>query len=189
MESALIISSTEKSVDFFTEMLTSASISQIVTLQSCGDARRLLIERTFDLVVVNAPLRDESGEGLSRYIASKGSSQVILVVKHEYFDAISAICEGDGVLTIAKPINKAVFWSALALVKSAQRRLTRVQAENAQLKQRIEDIRIVDRAKLILVTYMNMNEKEAHRYIEKQAMDLRVTRRVIAEGILKAHDN
>ena len=189
MENALIVSGTEKSAVLFTEILKSASVNQTAAVQSCSEARRLLVERDFDLVIVNAPLRDESGESLSRYIASKGTAQVILVVKNEFFDAVSAICEDDGVLTVSKPINKAVFWSALTLAKSAQSRITRIQAENAQLKQKIEDIRIVDRAKLILISYMNMSEKEAHRHIEKQAMDLRTTRRAVAEGILKKYEN
>ncbi|MCL2077932.1 MAG: ANTAR domain-containing protein [Oscillospiraceae bacterium] len=189
MESALIISSTEKGFDFFSDILSAASITQISALRSCGEARRLILERDFDLLVVNAPLRDESGESLSRYIASKGVSQVILIVKNEYFDAVSAVCEGDGVLTISKPVNKTVFWSALMLAKSAQSRIKRIQNENARLIQKIEDIRIVDRAKLILVSCMNMSEKEAHRYIEKQAMDMRSTRREIAEGVLRTYEN
>ena len=188
MESALIITGTEKSAAYFVEILTSASIGQIVTLSSCGDARRLLVERSFDLVVINAPLKDETGENLSRYIASKGISQVILAVKMEYFDAVSSVCEEDGVLTVSKPINRSLLWSALMLAKSAQNRIQRMQHENVKLKQKIEDIRIVDRAKWILVSCMNMTEKEAHRYIEKQAMDLRATRRAVAERILKTYE-
>jgi response regulator NasT len=189
MESALIVSSTEKNDSFFSEILNEASVKQIALLKSCGEARRLLSELDFDLVIVNAPLPDESGESLSRYIASKSESQVILVVKSELFDAISAVCEEDGVLTISRPVDKTILWSALTLAKSAQNRIRRIQAENIQLKQKIEDIRIVDRAKYILISYMNMNEKEAHRYIEKQAMDLRSTKRSIAEGILKTYEN
>ena len=52
-----------------------------------------------------------------------------------------------------------------------------------------DDIRLIDRAKWILITRMGMSENEAHRYIEKQAMDLRVTRRAIAEGLLKTYDD
>jgi response regulator NasT len=189
MERALILSSTEKSTAFFTEILNAASINQITVLQSCSEARRLLLVRDFDLVIVNAPLSDESGESFSRYVASKGALQAILVVKSEIFDAVSAVCEEDGVLTISEPVNKAVFWSALSLAKSTQNRIRRIQDENAQLKQKIEDIRIVDRAKWVLVSYMNLNEKEAHRFIEKQAMDLRSTKRAIAEGILKTYEN
>ena len=188
MESALIISNTEKSFDLISETLKAAFVKQIATLQSCGEARRLLLERDFDLVIVNAPLHDETGESLSRHIASKGATQVILIVKNEYFDAVSAICEGDGVLIISEPVNKAVFWSALMLAKSAQSRIKKIQIENAELKQKIEDIRIVDRAKWTLVSCGNMSEKEAHRYIEKKAMDLRATKRAIAEGILKTYE-
>jgi len=189
MESALIVSNKEKSTAYFTEILGAASIEHIVALKSCGEARRLLLERDFDLVIINAPLRDESGERLSRHIAIKGMAQVILVVASEYFDAVSAACENDGVLTISKPISRAVFWSVLKLARAAQSRLARVQAENSKLKQKIEDIRIIDRAKCILISYMNMSEQEAHRYIEKQAMDMRLSKRSIAEGILKTYES
>jgi response regulator NasT len=189
MESALIISGTGKDAAFLTEMLNVASINQISCKQSCAEARRLLLDRDFDLVVVNTPLQDESGESLSRHITTKGSSQVILIVKNEYFDEVSAVCEADGILTISKPVDRTLFWSSLMLAKAAQNRIKRIQAENAQLRQKIEDIRIVDRAKLVLVSYMSMNEKEAHRFIEKQAMDLRTSRRSIAEGILKTYES
>lgn len=189
MDSALVVSCTEKSITFFTEILSAASIGHIVTLQSCQEARRLLLERDFDLVIVNAPLRDETGESFSRHIAAKGVCQVILVVKSEYFEEVSALAEEDGVLTIAKPINKALFWSAVKLSKAAGLKLKRIQAENSQLKQKIEDIRIIDRAKCLLISYLSMSEQEAHRYIEKQAMDMRATRRIVAEGILKMYEN
>jgi AmiR/NasT family two-component response regulator len=189
MESALIIASSQKHIAYFTEILSAASIRKIVTLPTCGEARRLLVTQDFDLVIINAPLSDETGENLSRQIASKGMAQVILVVASEYFDAVSALCENDGVLTISKPIHREVFWSALMLARAAQKRLAYMQAENRKLKQKIEDIRIVDRAKCILISYMSMSEQEAHRYIEKQAMDMRVSRREIAEGILKTYEN
>jgi len=189
MESALIVTFSEKSAAYFTEILSAASINQIVALPSCAEARRLLLERDFDLVIINAPLRDETGENLSRHIASRGISQVLLVVKSEYFDAVSNLCEDDGVLVVAKPINRAVLGLALSLAKSAQGRLKRMQAENSKLKQKIEDIRVVDRAKCILISYLNMSEQEAHRYIEKQAMDMRTAKRAIAEGILKTYEN
>ena len=189
MDSALIVSCTEKAAAFFSEQLNAASFKQITALQSCSEARRLLLERDFDLVILNAPLRDETGESFARNIASKGTAQVVLVVKSEHFDAISAVCEDDGVLVVARPINKTVFWSALAFAKSAGNRMKRMQTENEQLKQKIEDIRIVDRAKCLLISCMNISEQEAHRAIEKQAMDMRSTKRAIAEEILKTYES
>ncbi|MCL2072030.1 MAG: ANTAR domain-containing protein [Oscillospiraceae bacterium] len=189
MENALIVSRLEKGTDFFKESLNVAGVSQITALVSCGEARRLLVEREFDLVIVNAPLQDESGEKFARFVAAKNTSQVILVVKSEFFDAVSAACEGDGVLTISKPLNKSVFWSALSLAKSALIRIKRMQSENLRLVQKIEDIRIVDRAKCMLISYTNMDESEAHRYIGKQAMDMRCSKREVAEGILKTYES
>jgi response regulator NasT len=179
----------EKSSVLFTELLYAASINQIVTSRSCTETRRLLLERDFDLVIVNAPLRDESGESLARHIVSKDISQVLLVVNNEFFDEVSAVCEADGVLTIAKPVNRELFWSALTLAKSAHNRKQRIRAENTQVQQKIENIRIVDRAKWILISNLGISEQEAHRYIEKQAMDLRLTKRAVAEGILKKYEN
>ena len=189
MDNALIVSSTDKGTVYFTELLNAASVKQIADLESAGEARRLLLSRDFDLVIINAPLRDESGESLARHIASKYSSQAILVVESGFFDAVSSICEGEGILTVSKPVNRAIFWSALKLAGAAQSRLKRIQAENVKLKQRIEDIRIIDRAKFLLISYHNMSESKAHRYIEKQAMDMRSTKRQVAEEILKVYDN
>ena len=188
MESALIVSHTVKGTEYFKDILRAASIEQIVTLKSGGEARRQLLERDFDLVIINAPLRDESGENLARQIAQQGITQVILVVANEYFDAVSAVCENDGVLTVAKPINKAILWSALKLARAASLRLKRMQAENSTLKQKIEDIRRINRAKCLLISYLNMSEQEAHRYIEKQAMDMREPKNTVAEGILKTYE-
>ena len=188
MESALIVSHTEKSIAYFSDMLSAAFYEHIVVNASCGEARRLLVEQDFDLVIINAPLPDETGESLAKHIAAKGLGQVMLVVRNEYFDAISAATEDLGILTISKPIHKTMFWSALKLACAAQNRVKRLQRENNQLTRRIEDIRIVDRAKYVLISVLNIDEQEAHRYIEKQAMDMRVTRRSIAEGILKIYE-
>jgi response regulator NasT len=189
MGSALLVSNSEKETAFFTVMLKAASIHQVTPLQSVDNARRLIVKQDFDLVIVDAPLMDESGENFSRYIASKGLSQVILLVKSELFESVSAVCEEDGVFTISKPVDKALFLSALSLAKSVQSRIKRIQAENIKLKQKIEDIRIIDRAKWLLISCMKMSEQEAHRYIEKQAMDMRSSRRIVAEGILIRYEN
>ena len=185
----MIVSCTEKTTGFFREMLNAAGINQIVIMNTVSEARRFLLKQDFDLVIVNSPLSDESGESFSRQIASGDSAQVILVVKEECFDAVSAACEDDGVFTVAKPVSKSIFRSTLLLAKTAEGRLRRLRDENSKLKQKLEDIGIINRAKYILITYLNMSEQEAHRFIEKQAMDMRAAKRVIAEGILKTYEN
>lgn len=189
MENALIVSYSKKSIAFFTDMLRSVSCDKFVIAPTCGEARRLLLERDFELCIINAPLPDESGESLSRHISAKGIVQVILVVNAGYYEEISGVVEDYGVITVSKPINSNIFWSALKLAKAAQSKLTAMKAENNKLTQKIEDIRIVDRAKCILISYLNMSEHEAHKYIEKQAMDMRIPKRAVAEGILKTYES
>ncbi len=189
MEGALIISGSEKATAFLAEMLAAAGLLEVRSVKSCGEARRMLLAMDFGLVIVDAPLRDETGEDFSRHVASRSLSQVIMIVNSELFEAVSAACEDDGVLTVSKPVNRAVLWSALKLAGAARSRMRRMREENSRLKQKIEDIRVIDRAKCLLISYLGMSEREAHRYIEKQAMDMRRSRRSVAEGILKTYEN
>jgi len=188
-DTALIVTGSEKNIAFFSECLTIASIKNITVLASAGEARRTLLEKEFDIIIIDAPLTDESGESLARHIAVKGISQAILAVNSEHFHAVSDVCHKDGVLVISKPVEKNFFCSAISLAKSVSFKLKRMQDENAKLKQKIEDIRIIDKAKCILISYLNLTEQESHRFIEKQAMDLRSTKRTIAEEILKTYAN
>ena len=187
MESALIVSSAEKSQAYFVDMLSHNTYREITTVQSCGEAKRLYLSRDFDLCIINAPLKDEFGDEFALSIAEKGISQVLLVVKTELYDEISAKVEEMGVFTIANPIGRGVIWSALKMAGAAHSRISRLTQENKKLLQRIEDIRVIDRAKCILISHFKMSEPEAHKYIEKQAMDMRMTRRNVAESILKTY--
>jgi len=189
MESALIISNVEKATAFLSETLTSVGVTNIRLACDVVEAKKALAEVEFDLVLINAPIGDESGESLAKAIAQKLASQVILIVREEVFDTACKACEGDGVLTVAKPINKTALNSALSLARAAQNRLKRFQSENQRLKQKIDDIKITDRAKLILISVLKMSEQDAHRYIEKHAMDMRESKRSIAEGIIRTYEN
>ena len=189
MESALIITSTEKDFASIAELLRACSVSDIVHVHFGGEGRRILVERDFDFVIISAPLSDETGETLARQIAISGVSQVILAVKSEIYEEVSAVCENDGVLTVAKPINNEIFRQALGLAKTIRNRFLKVQSENENLKQKIDDIRIVTRAKNILISSTGITEQEAHRFIEKKAMDTRRSRRFVAEGIINDYEN
>ena len=188
MNSVLLVTSSEKSISVFLEMLSNSSFEEIVTAQNCGIARRMMIQRDYDLCIINTPLSDEFGETLARTAAENGVTQVILIVKTELFDEICAKVEELGVFTVAKPINRSTFWSVLKLANAAHNRMIMLQKENRKLVQKIEDMRLVDRAKCILIEYMSMTEAQAHKYIEKQAMDMRLTKKEVANRILKTYE-
>ncbi|MDR1002303.1 MAG: ANTAR domain-containing protein [Oscillospiraceae bacterium] len=188
MDSVLIVSHSEKNAESLAGILAESSLTNITTISNAGEARRLLIENDFDLCLINTPLPDDSGESLAECVVSGGTCQVILLVKSEHFDEVSHKVEDYGVITIAKPINKALLWNALKIAQVTQRRVKAMQKENMKLEQKINDIRIVNRAKCILISNLSLSEAEAHRYIEKQAMDMRITRREVAEELLRTYE-
>ncbi len=189
MDSALIISSSEKSIPFLKQILEQLPIGRIQVVTSSGEARRVLIEEQFDLCIINAPLSDEYGEALALHLVEKELSEVILLVKSELYDKICSKVERLGIVVVAKPISKTLFWNALKMTQVAYYRMQRVQNENKKLVQKIEDIRMINRAKCLLISHLTMTELEAHKHIERQAMDMRITKRAVAEGILKTYDN
>lgn len=187
MESVLIVSSSEKGKIHLKELLTLESYRDIITADNGNEARRILIERDFDLCVINAPLRDEFGAEFAINIANKGISQVMLMIKNDIADEVSAKVEDFGVFVVPKPLNRQFFWSALKLIAAAHNRMLGIQNKNVQLQKKIEDIRIIDRAKCVLIQYLNITEAEAHRYIEKKAMDMRITKREVASNVIKTY--
>lgn len=186
LERVLIVTATAKSGTMLAQFLRSVEQTDAIeTALSGGEARRLLLEYEYDLVLINVPLPDEFGHELASVVAHDTTSGVMLVVREEQADEVSARMESDGVLVVAKPLNKAMFYQALRLLLAARRRLFGLQSENRKLQRKIEDIRIIDRAKCLLIELRGMTEPEAHAYIEKQAMARRMTRRDIAQDILQ----
>ncbi|HHV29259.1 ANTAR domain-containing response regulator [Acetivibrio mesophilus] len=188
MDSILIVSSSLKVSSSLEELLRFNSYNEIVLAKNAGEAKRILVDRDFDLCIVNTPLTDEFGSNLAINIANRGTTQVMLIVKSELEDEISDKVEDFGIFVIAKPVNRQLFWSALKLASAAHNRIKGLKKQNEQLQKKIEDIRFVDRAKCVLIEYLKMSEAEAHRFIEKQAMDMRVTKREIAARILKTYE-
>ena len=188
MESALIVSQSEKAPAFYTDILLQDRCGEICTQTSADAARRMLALRDFDLCVINSPLSDEFGDRLAQNVVENGMSQVILVVRSEVLDETAQRMEPYGVLTLPRPLTRAFFWNALKLAGAAAARLRTLRNENTRLNQRIEDIRLADRAKCVLMECQGMSEADAHRYIEKQAMNRRLSKRQVAEEILRSYD-
>ena len=75
-----------------------------------------------------------------------------------------------GVFTLPKPISKQTFLQALAWMASTRERLRRFEKSTLTIEEKMEEIRLVNRAKWLLISELHMDEPQAHRYIEKQAM-------------------
>ena len=170
-------------------MRNTSGISDFFYTRNGSEARRILIENSYDIIIINTPLADEFGHDLALYASTNTVSGLILIVKSEIYEEICDRVEDYGILVLSKPLSRQTFYSAVKLVSATQKRLLILEKENMKLQKKIEEIRLVDRAKCVLIQYLNMTEAEAHRYIEKQAMDMRKTKKTIAENILNTYDS
>lgn len=166
-------------------MLAASGLRMQVSPASSGAAaRRALNEGDFSLVLVNAPLPDEFGHELAQAAARDTAAGVLLLVKAEQAEQAAGLVEDDGVFVLAKPLSRTLFSQALRMARAVSARLDGLARENRRLQSRIQDIRLVDRAKCLLIELRGMTEPEAHAYIERRAMDSRKSKRQVAEEIL-----
>ena len=152
---------------------------------SAAEARRMMAGAGYALAVVNAPLTDETGLELATELTGSTLAAVILLVKAELMSMVYAPATEAGVLVVSKPVIPQVFQQTLQLAAATRSRLLVLSRENERLHQKLEEIRVIDRAKCLLIENMRISETEAHRAIEKQAMDRRVSRVLIAKELLK----
>ena len=117
-----------------------------------------------------------------------GTENLPELVKAEMADEVAVRVEDAGVFVVPKPLNRALLFGAVKLAQAANRRIMGLQRQNNILQQKIDDIRLVDRAKCALIQYRLLTEPEAHRYIEREAMDSRRTRREVAQAILRMYE-
>lgn len=186
---ALVVSSSDKGANVIMKYLDPSKYTSVTSVKNGGEARRSLISASYDTIIINSPLTDEFGHELALYAAENSESGIILIVKSEIFDELSHRMEPFGVMTLAKPLSVSLFHQALSLITAKLERQKLIEKENAKLRSEIDEIKIVNRAKCTLIQYLNMTEAAAHRYIEKQAMDMRATKVEIAEKILKMYED
>lgn len=183
----LLVSASEKFNESLREHLPAERYFPVCVATNTADARRMVLEQTFDLAMINAPLPDDFGVRLALDLCDSGTCGVLLLVKAEHAPDITARVAPFGVLTLQKPTSAAMLTQALSLLCGTHERLRRMEAKTASIEEKMEEIRIVNRAKCVLIEQLRMTEQEAHRYIEKQAMNRCVTKRAIAEGILSTY--
>ena len=189
MENVLIVSNTSSTMGIIADLFRSESFSRIAAAQSGSEARRVITETDFDLIIIDTPLPDEMGNDFAIVASEKTSAGIILIVDSNNLPEISATVEDSGVFALPKPISSELFYQATKLLSAARRRIQTLESENNRLQKKIEEIRIVDRAKLILIQVLKMTEPQAQHYIEKQSMDLRQTRLTTAESILRTYES
>lgn len=189
MGRALIVSAGASSNEYIAARLAEMGYARPVILPSGAEARRRMPDADFDLIVVNAPLPDEFGHELCMDAVDKTDAGVVFLVKAAQADQLLGPLSDQGVLLLSKPFSTAFFMQVMHMAEASNHRLQRARQENARLQEKLVQLRLVSRAKCCLVEHEHMTEADAHRYIEKQAMDTRRDRTEIAQEILENYED
>ena len=185
--SVLIVSAAEKLNTGLSEFLTGPLYGPVRFVGAVSAARRLWNEKRYDFVIISSPLPDETGVSFAADIASARAAVVLLLVRSEIHDEIHERVVGQGVFTLPKPFTKNAFLTALQWMESACEALRKSEKRVLSFEEKMEEIRLVNRAKWLLISELQMDEPQAHRYIEKQAMDRSVTRKTVAEELIRLY--
>ena len=183
--SVLVVSAAEKLNAALLPLLPASGYEPITVVSDISSAKRAVLQRTYDLCIINAPLPDDMGVRFAVDVSAKGDTIALLLVREAFYAELTARLTPHGVFTLLKPTSPARMAVALHWMATAHERLRKAEKKTLTLQEKMEEIRLVNRAKWILIEQYGMDEPAAHRFIEKQAMDRCVTRRVIAQEILK----
>ena len=189
MDKILVASSNEKATAMLVSLLKETFPACAVSLVSTGlETRRTVSNTDYDAVVINCPLSDEYGNELAEIVTANSNASCVLIAKNENVDLLSDKVEDYGAMVIAKPLSRQNFYRSMRFVNAARKRLLGMQTENIKLHKKLEEIRMVNRAKFALMQYLSFSEQQAHKYLEKQAMDLRCTKLEVAQKVIKMYE-
>lgn len=182
--SVLIVSASEKFNIAISSLLSNAKYSPVSIVSSIAAAKRTFAEHSFDFIIINSPVSDDPGISFAIDTCQSKSTVTLLVVRAEIYDEIYARVVTHGVFALAKPASKSSFAAALSWMQSARERLRQSEKKSLSVEEKMEEIRLVNKAKWLLITHEQMSEPQAHRYIEKRAMDRCLSKRDIAREII-----
>ncbi len=187
--SVLIVSGSERSRATLSEVFASTRYVPVAARGSAAEARRLVLDTPFSLVFINTPLPDEPGEQLALDLSNSRNCCVALIVPADSYEQINEQVESAGVLTLSRPCTAQQLRQTAAMMSATRFKLADLEKKTATLEEKMDEIRLVNRAKWMLIERRGMDEATAHRYIEKLAMDARQTRRLVAQTLIRSLDN
>ncbi len=160
----------------------------LLTASTAAEARQELAVRPCVLAVLDLPLPDEFGTELAADLGESTLTQALLLSPAEPYPLLAEQGIRGGFLVLPKPADGDLLRQAVGLLLSAGRKMAAMERRAASAEQKVADLRFVGRAKLLLMEREHMSESEAHRYLEKTAMDLGMKVRQVAIRVIHRYD-
>lgn len=183
----LLVSASDSFRAAMSELLASPRFQPLCTTSSISEAKRALAARSYDFVIVSSPLPDESGIRFCIDCCRSLSTVVLLLVKNELYPEIHDKVAPHGVFALPKPTSRALLSQALDWMICSRERLRTAEQKTSSIEDRMAEIRMINRAKCLLISELSMTEPEAHHYLEKNSMDNCISKKEAAENIIRLY--
>ncbi len=139
------------------------------------EARKNLCDMPFSLIVIEAPLDDGSARELAVQASADPSADVVLLASPVQAGHFAQSLGKYGIYTVPKNIGEEEIWFLVNVLETARNRFEALEKKNLKLMKRLSDERMLTKAKCVLAKEQGLTEEEAHRLIEKKAMDERIS--------------
>ena len=138
-----------------------------------------------DLVILDIKMPKLDGIAVAERIASQRIAPVVMLTAFSQRDLVERARDAGAMAYLVKPFGKADLVPAIEMAVSRFSELQLLEAEVADLNERLETRKVVDRAKGVLQESLGLSEPDAFRWIQKTAMDLRRSMREVADGVVE----
>jgi AmiR/NasT family two-component response regulator len=137
-----------------------------------------------DLVVLDVKMPRLDGITAAERIAGQRIAPVVILTAFSQRDLVERARDAGAMAYLVKPFTKNDLVPAIEMAVSRFSEVQMLEAEVADLSERLETRKLVDRAKGVLQERLELSEPDAFRWIQKTAMDLRLSMRQVAEGVI-----
>ena len=168
------------------EMLTEAGFSVLGEAGDGEEAVRLAEELRPDVVVMDIKMPVLDGISAAERIVSARVAPVVLLTAFSQRELIERAGDVGAMAYVVKPFTAADIVPAVEIALSRHAQIVGLEAEIADLSERFETRKLVDRAKGLLQTAYGLTEPEAFRWIQKTSMDKRLTMREVATAVINS---
>jgi two-component system, response regulator PdtaR len=152
-----------------------------------GDGEKAVVlaeELRPDLVVLDVKMPKLDGISAAERIAEQRIAPVVILTAFSQRDLVKRARDAGAMAYLVKPFTKNDLVPAIEMAVSRFAELVQLEAEVVDLNERLETRKLVDRAKSALQGQLQLSEPDAFRWIQKTAMDLRLSMRQVAEGVI-----
>jgi response regulator NasT len=138
-----------------------------------------------DLVVLDVKMPKLDGIAAAQRIAGERIAPVVILTAFAQRELVERARDAGAMAYLVKPFNRNDLVPAIEMAVSRFREVAALEAEVGDLTERLETRKSVDRAKGVLQKDLGLSEPEAFRWIQKTAMDLRLSMRQVADGVVE----